>query len=244
MLPGVQNKTKKVLHLIFSHLYVSLMIKVKHFKKNSYICFSTRQDYYIMAKLKISNTEVEQLSNASAYIFPKYTSQIINWANQNAQGTRPKVVGQMSDLIQEFDGTTLNEWINWYDNKMPNAIDDATEKIYDMLIKIKNASQCIDKEMVKNWVKDLVYTKTFCGLRVQQAILSFLANKFKRDWKLATRDEEARGIDGYIGTQAVQIKSATYKVENNLNEIIPVPIIYYEKKKDGIVIEFEQTIFQ
>lgn len=70
MLPGVQNKIKKTLWLIANNLYVSLMIKVKHFKKNSYICFSTRQDYYIMAKLKISNTEVEQLSNASAYIFP------------------------------------------------------------------------------------------------------------------------------------------------------------------------------
>ena len=197
-----------------------------------------------MAKLKISNAEVEHLSNASAYNFPKYTSQIINWANQNAQGTRPKVVGQMSDLIQEFDGTTLSEWINWYNAKMPNAIDAATEKIYDMLIKIRDASQCIDKEMVKNWVKDLVYTKTFCGLKVQQAILSFLANKFEKDWRLATQDEEAQGIDGYIGTQAVQIKSATYKVENNLSEIIPVPIIYYEKKKDGIVIEFEQTICQ
>jgi len=33
--------------------------------------------------------------------FPKYTTQIINIANQNAQGTRPKVVGQMSELIEK-----------------------------------------------------------------------------------------------------------------------------------------------
>lgn len=32
MLPGVQNKTEKVLQLIFSYLYVSLMVKVKHYK--------------------------------------------------------------------------------------------------------------------------------------------------------------------------------------------------------------------
>ena len=30
--------------------------------------------------------------------FPKYTTQIINLANQNAQGTRPQVVGKMSNL--------------------------------------------------------------------------------------------------------------------------------------------------
>ncbi len=39
--------------------------------------------------------------------FPKYTTQLMNLANQNSQGTRPKVVGQMSDLIQEFDGKKI-----------------------------------------------------------------------------------------------------------------------------------------
>ena len=52
-----------------------------------------------MKKIKLSTKEVEHLSNASSYQFPKYTSQIINWANQNAQGTRAKVVGQ----IGKFD---------------------------------------------------------------------------------------------------------------------------------------------
>lgn len=33
--------------------------------------------------------------------FPKYTTQIMNIANQNAQGTRSEVVGQMSELIQK-----------------------------------------------------------------------------------------------------------------------------------------------
>ena len=42
--------------------------------------------------------------------FPKDTVQFINLANQNAQGTKPKVVGQMSELIQEFKGMTLEEW--------------------------------------------------------------------------------------------------------------------------------------
>ena len=60
-----------------------------------------------MKKFKISNGEIEQLSNASKYPFPKYATQIINLLNSNAQGTRPAVVGQMSELIQEFDGKTL-----------------------------------------------------------------------------------------------------------------------------------------
>lgn len=191
-----------------------------------------------MKQIKLSNREIESLSNASSVDFPKYTSQIINWANQNAQGTRPKVVGQMSDLIQEFDGQTLEEWIIWYNNQKPNAIEEATEKIYDMVDKIRTASYQIDKEMVSDWVKDLVYTKTYCGLKVQQAIITHLAQMLGRTWRLANREEESRGIDGYIGEQPVQIKSSTYKLENQLSETIEVPIVYYEKKKNGINIEY------
>ena len=60
-------------------------------------------------KKTITNQEVASLSNASVYPFPKYTTMLINQINQTAQGTRPKVVGQMSELIKEFDGQTLDE---------------------------------------------------------------------------------------------------------------------------------------
>ena len=68
----------------------------------------------MIKKVKISNSEVQEFLSGAAVSFPKYTTQIMNLANQNAQGTRPKIVGQMSDLIQEFDGKTLSEWKVWY----------------------------------------------------------------------------------------------------------------------------------
>lgn len=194
----------------------------------------------MLKKIKIKNNEVEQLSNAAMYPFPKYTTMIINQINQTAQGTRPKVVGQMSELIQEFDGQTLEEWIDWYNERQPNAVEAATEKIYDQFVKQKEAMMLIDKDLIREWVKDLVYTKTFCGLRVQQAIISFIAGKLEKSWRLANKVEEAKGIDGYIGNTPVQIKSITYKMENHLNEVIDVPIIYYEKKKDGLNIEYNE----
>ena len=67
-----------------------------------------------MKKIKIPNSEVQELLAGSTYTYPKYATQIINWANGNAQGTRPKMVGQMSDLIQEFEGTTMSEWKKWH----------------------------------------------------------------------------------------------------------------------------------
>lgn len=211
--------------------------KLETFRKKSYICGTNPTN--TMAKIKLSNEDVMRLSNASDYQFPKYTSQIINWANQNAQGTRANVVGQMSDLIQEFDGQTLDEWITWYDAKMPDAIEKATDKIYEMVDKIREAAPQIDRQMVNNWVKDLVYNKTFCGLRVQQAIIAHVANICGKPWRLARADEESKNIDGYIGDTPVQIKSYTFKVEKHLNQSIEIPIIYYEKKKTGLEIEFD-----
>lgn len=164
--------------------------------------------------------------------------------NGTAQATRPKVVGQMSDLIQEFDGKTLEEWIKWYSEKKPNAIKKATTKISSLMVEIKKAMELIDDTLIENWVKDLIYTKTFCGLKFQQAIISYIANIYSKEWRLADNEEEAKGIDGFIGETPIQIKANTYKQKGQLNEIINVPIVYYEKKKDGLKIEFNQTDFE
>lgn len=191
-----------------------------------------------MVKKKIYNSTIEALSNASNYPFPKYCTQIINLVNSNAQGTRPAVVGQMSELIQEFEGKTLSEWIKWYNEKQPNAVANATEKIYDKFLEMKDAVALIDKAIIEEWVKDLIYTKTFCGLKFQGVIISYIADQLKKDWRLANIEEESKGIDGFIGNIPVQIKSITYKQKMGLNEIIDVPIIYYDKKKDGIIVEY------
>ena len=197
-------------------------------------------------KKTITNQEVAALSNASVYPFPKYTTMLINQINQTAQGTRPKVVGQMSELIKEFDGQTLDEWKRWYDSRQPQAIDKATAKIYAQFLKLKEAMNLIDENLIREWVKDLVYNKTFCGLRVQQAIIAFIAEEVgkKGKWRLATKDEEAKGIDGYIDGKPVQVKSSTYKTEFQLREVIKAPIVYYEKKKSGLTVEFNPEDFK
>ena len=41
------------------------------------------------------------------------------------------------------------------------------------------------------------------------------------------------------GGKPVSIKPSTYKSKMGLNEKIDVPIIFYDKKKDGIFIEFD-----
>ncbi len=42
-------------------------------------------------KIKIPNAEVQHLLTEKEINFPKYTTQLMNLANSNAQGTRPKL---------------------------------------------------------------------------------------------------------------------------------------------------------
>lgn len=191
----------------------------------------------------INNEELQSLNESDNAIFPKYTSQLINWANQNAQGTRPRVVGQLSDLFPEYqvdaDFVSIADWKNWYLERFPDAIDNATNKIFEQVENLKVAIQLIDKEMVKRWVEDLVITKTYNGMYVQKAILAKLANKKGLDYRLARPEEESIGIDGYVGDIAYSIKPDTYKTMNRLSERIDVKMIYYTKTKTCLKIEVE-----
>lgn len=188
-------------------------------------------------QIKISFKDLIKEITGEAKEFPKYTTQIINLANQNAQGTRPRVVGQLSELIVDCPYKEYDKWRDWYLKQKPSAIDDATKKILDMVEELKNAINQIDENMVKKWVDDLVIDKTFIGLKFQEGILKRIATLKKTRYRLADPKEESEGIDGYIGNIPISIKPITYKTKNMLSEKIEVKIIYYEKKKDGVIID-------
>ena len=194
-------------------------------------------------KYTLRNELVEDFNGSESFSFPKYTSQLINWANQNAQGTRPSVVGQMSELFPEFMAsdaeTTIDNQYDWYVKRYPDAFEKATDKIYAQVQNLRDAITLIDREMVKHWVEDLVITKTFNGMYVQKAILTFLAERKRTTYRLATPKEESVGIDGYVGDVPYSIKPDSYKTMNRLSETIAVKMIYYTKNKTGLKIEVE-----
>lgn len=194
-------------------------------------------------KYKLSNEQIADYNNGAGGSFPKYTSQLINWANQNAQGTRPTVVGQMSELFPEFLSSgkeiTVDAWRAWYTKRYPDALERAADKIYAQIKNLQAAIQLIDKEMVNRWVEDLVIVKTFNGLYIQKAILASLAERMGTTYRLADPKEEAKGIDGYVGDISYSIKPDTYKTMGRLSETIDVKMIFYTKKKSGFEIEVE-----
>lgn len=187
-------------------------------------------------KVKIKTEEIIELNGVKKREFPKYTTQLMNLASQNAQATRPKVLGQLSDLIQMFSGETIHDWKDFYYENHPEAIKESAKKVWRMVVKLKKAIKKIDKTLIESWVEDLVINKTYCGLNFQEAILAKVAEQKETDYRLATPEEESKNIDGYIGNTPVSIKPSTYKRDKS-KITIDIPIIFYTKRKDGVTIE-------
>jgi len=55
-------------------------------------------------------------------------------------------------------------------------------------------------------------------------------------------EEEARGIDGYIGEIPVSIKPHTYDAKASLPEHIDVKIIYYRKIDGDIEVDYGDVL--
>jgi len=192
--------------------------------------------------IKVKNEELIRELIGEVKNFPKYTTQLINLANQNAQGTRPRVVGQLSELIKECPENTYEGWKKWYLEKHPDAVENATEKINEMMNSLKNAIELIDKQIIKDWVEDLVLEKTFIGLKFQEAIFKKIALIKKVDYRLASPEEESQGIDGFIGGISVSIKPTTHKTKDALREEIKTKIIFYNKTKSGLEIDADEIL--
>lgn len=195
-------------------------------------------------KYKLKNQDIVHFNETADYCFPKYTTQLMNLANQNAQGTRHQVVGQMSELFPEFmesgQAITIEDWKKWYTAQNPDAINKATDKVYAQVQNLRDAIPLIDRQMVNRWVEDLVINKTFNGLYVQKAILASLAQRKGTTYRLATPEEESRGIDGYVGDKPYSVKPDSYKSMSQLSEHIDVTMIYYSKIDNGLRIEVEE----
>lgn len=150
----------------------------------------------------------------------------------------------MSELFPEFMASgkeiTIENWRNWYTARYPDSFEKATDRIFAQVQNLKDAIPLIDREMVENWVKDLVISKTFNGLYVQKAILASLAKRKEATYRLATPDEESAGIDGYVGNVPYSVKPDTYKTMGRLSETIAGKMIYYTKTKTGLTIEVEE----
>lgn len=205
-----------------------------------------------MKESKIRLSEVSEINGTEAPKLPKYSSSVINSSSGYARATRPENVGQVSEEIQlfraddKYQGHSLDDWKKWHlehheDGKgIERAIDETWRKFQDVLKSLST----VTKDDVKKWMEDFVYSKTYDGLMVQNAIIASIAKDLKVPYRLATPEQEKQGIDGLINGKPVQIKSETYKQTGKKhNEEITCPVVYYSKKDKNIIFQYEDHWF-
>lgn len=192
----------------------------------------------------LRNASINKTNTPKKPTLPKYASTLLNQANRFSQATRPSNVGQMSDLFQEFmassEDKSISGWCEWYAEGHPDTIEKATQRLLSMIHGFRSVLNMIDEAMAYQWIEDLVITKTYEGLYVQTAILSSLAQQKGMNYRLATKQEEARGIDGYVGDTPYSIKPESYKLMDHLQDHIGVLMIYYSMDGDTLHVDVEE----
>lgn len=185
----------------------------------------------------ISFTEMTEYTGSSVS-YPKHVSSIVNVLNQHTQATRPKNVGQITDMAHTFADTyierSLEKWKTYYNQQMPGAISKAVEKIANAAAPFN-----IDRKWINLWVEDLIYNKSYQGLLFQEIILQKIAELEKKSYHRSNKKEEQRGIDGWLNNEPVSVKPNTYKSSADaLHENIRVRMIFYKKDKHGLKISY------
>lgn len=189
----------------------------------------------------IKRNDREDLLNIKSKDFDKYVPQLINLANQISQATRPNNIGNISEMFKEFKRKNkngkLDDWEKYYRSKQKDSIEVATKKISNYINKLSESLNSIDETVVKDWVEDLIFEKTYSGLNIQEIIIKKIAQMNNATYRLSNRKEEAKGIDGYINEKPVSIKPTSYDIKH-LQEDIDVKIIRYKKKNNKLIIYY------
>lgn len=184
-------------------------------------------------RIKLSLKKVRSLSSSPK--FPKYTATFINNSNQVSQATRPKNVGQLSELFRSGVFISADKWKEWYTSKNPGKIDNAVAKIIGQINKQILAYKDITPELVRTWVEDLIIAKTYNGLKIQEWICEDISKKYKKEYRISTAEEESRNIDAYIAEVPLTVKPLSYKSKQSNQVVIEHAVVIMYSYKKGII---------
>lgn len=111
-----------------------------------------------MPKSKISNEYISKCNDTEISEYPKYTTQVINLSNQNAGDTRPRNVGQLSELLPEYLSSpgeaSLSGWKEWYNERYPDAVNNAVDRVWDQVNNLRDCMDHIDKHILSRIFND------------------------------------------------------------------------------------------
>ncbi len=79
--------------------------------------------------------------------------------------------------------------------------------------------------MIRQWAENLVFVKTFPGLKSQLAVFKHSATEKGAGGRMAAPMKESKGIDGYSGNTACSVKLYSDLAQSDLAEHLEAKVI-------------------
>jgi len=141
--------------------------------------------------------------------WPKYSTQLLNVAGQNCKAFDVKRVGSAKETWLEMRSKgirgTFENWCAFYNSKPFAAnLPAQAQKLYEMIQKMKVGG--ITLEMCDDYIKEVIYNKTHMGMAGEEMAVEAAGQYYDLPVRFSTAEEEAQGIDGWIGEYPVQVK--------------------------------------
>ena len=174
-------------------------------------------------------------------VWPKYATQLLNVAGQNALCFKADKIGSMKEMWLDFVATgatdTLENWESyWMSKKGDSVLQWSADKLYD---KAHNdmGIQWITPELCRDYIEEVIFNKTHFGMGGEANAIKVAAAYYETDdWRFSTAEEESQGIDGWIKGKPVQVKPADSFKKGHVHngaDTEKTLVITYEKKKQA-----------
>lgn len=189
--------------------------------------------------LHISKGERRRIAVGQDLDYPRYTTKIINLACHTSQATNRGSVGSIDEILEEFEAknpdATFEDWVEYYKEQHNGEVkvQRAAKKTHDMVENMREAIELITYEMIREWVEDLIIYKSYMGFDAREVIIPKLGSELQVSSRLASPEEMADGISGYLGDQPICLRSLKHDDGPAMYEDPGVPVVYYEETDSG-----------
>jgi hypothetical protein len=127
---------------------------------------------------------------------------------------------------------TFDNWTTYYNSvRGEDTLNTAGQTLYSMITKM-NLQNIITEDMCTDYIKEIVYNKTHMGMAGEEMAIEVVANYFNMPYRFSTKEEEAKGIDGWIGATPVQVKPndspKKFNIPNSVDMTKVLLITYYK----------------
>lgn len=189
---------------------------------------------FMTGDIRITSSERKMLTTGEKDNIPKYTFSSLNNAVKYSGANKKRVVGDISDIYEEFekeypDGD-FEDWKKFYNSEYngEERLDNATEKAFEMFLKIRAAIKQIDKDDVQNFVEGLVLNGTYTNRNPREAIAKKLDDILSADCEFIPSAERE-------GDEHIRVGTEPYKLirTSNREECQSGNIIHFEEKSGG-----------